>query len=363
MPRILVIEDDPIYREMMSDLLDEEGHEVHLAESGTEGIDKARAYVPDLIVSDVVMEGADGYQVLSTLRNEPSTAGIAFIMITGWSTQGGHRQGMAMGADDYLSKPFNATELLDAVNAQLRKKRQVSTRVTQQTSLSETAFGVLLPAEIGKSIQSLHGYAHVLTRRQQQLAADEIQSIGYQLEHTAWRIQRAIDNISLYHRLTRMEQNESGHRHLRKSRTDHVQDFIQTRALNYARWRGRSDDLHLDLRDGRADIGTEYFGRLLDELLDNAFKFSRPGEQVSVVSAFSANRFGLAVSDRGRGMTREQVARIDAFVQFGRYESETTGLGLGLAIARKIAFLHGGSLSIKSSAGEKTRISVELPLQ
>jgi len=363
MPRILVIEDDPIYREMVSEVLAEEGHELQLAENGLEGIDKARAYVPDLIISDVVMDGADGYQLLGTLRNEPSTASVPFIMMTGWSSKGGQRQSMALGADDYLAKPFNATELLDAVNAQLKKKQQSATQLSRQSTLSETSVSVLLPAELGRPLQTIHGISQVLSRPVSELTGEDIRSMGESLGMAAWRMQRAVDNFVLYNQLLSLENDPEAKAALHQDRLDRCSEYIQNRAVNMAQSRGRTQDLHLDLKDGSLAIAPEYLGRMVDELLDNAFKFSTPGTRVELILAFAPERFGMAVTDHGRGMSAAEVQRVDAFVQHGQRDADQPGLGLGLAIVRKICFLHGGGLSIKSKEGEKTRVAVELPVR
>lgn len=361
MSRILVIEDDPVYREMVVDALSEEGHELFTATDGEEGIERARAYVPDLVISDVVMEKADGYQVLSTLRNEPATAGIPFIMMTGWSSKGGQRHGMALGADDYLSKPFNATELIDSVTAQLKKKERSRAQSARQATISETNISALLPAEIGNPLRTILGFAQILSAAGPELGNEEIKKIGQNISVAGYRIQHAVDNFVLYNQLLALDSNEVAKSELRNVRTSDVKSLLQTQILNLARARGRETDLQMNLAEGALHISHNYLARIVDELVDNAFKFSAPGQAVEVMCAFAPGRFGLAVTDHGRGMTADQISAVNAFVQFGKMEYGQSGLGLGLAIARKIVFLHGGALTIKSRLGERTRVAVELP--
>lgn len=362
MPRILIIEDDPIYREMVDEVLTDEGFDTDLAENGLEGIDKARALNPDLIISDVVMEGADGYKVLSVLRNEPSTASIPVIMMTGWSSKGGQRQGMSMGADDYLSKPFNATELLDAINAQLKKKERRVSGMTRTSSAHEAGISVLLPAEVGRPLQTIQGTASILSAAGTDLTMDEVRGMGVQLARAAWRIQRATDNFVLYHQLLTLEKDEGERKKLRANTVTGVGQRIQNRVLNMIQARGRSNDVSFEMNDGALPMDGAFVDRVVDELVDNALKFSTPGDPIRIVCAFSPSRFGLSVTDHGLGMSDDQLARVDAFVQHSVLEEGRAGLGLGLAIVRKIAHLHGGGLSIKSKVGEKTRVSVELPI-
>jgi two-component system sensor histidine kinase/response regulator len=362
MARVLVIDDDPLYLDMVVQALTEDGHDVQRAENGLEGIDKVRAYRPELVISDVIMDGADGYQVLATLRGEPSLAAIPFIMMTGWSSSGGQRQGMNMGADDYLPKPFSSAELLESVKAQLRRKEQVQSPVTERSTVSEVATNVLLPAEISRSIQTLHALAAALSREENPPSPEDVRQMGAVLGAAAWRIQRSVDNFVLYVQLIRLEQDPHGRRMLSQAPALDSLPFLTDRADRLASAHRRHRDLHLKLKAGRISMGPEYLGRILDELLENALTYSEPGTPIEVVSAFAPERFGLAITDHGRGMNEQQIARTEAHVQDGQMDPHREGLGLGLAIVRSIATLHGGSLSIKNKPGEKTRVSVEIPL-
>lgn len=128
MKKILVIEDEDFVRENIVELLDVEGFEVISAENGREGVDLAKAMAPDLILCDVMMPGVDGYGVLTALRQESVTAAVPFIFLTAKAAKGDFRQGMELGADDYITKPFTRAELLSAINSRLKKQAAVQQR-------------------------------------------------------------------------------------------------------------------------------------------------------------------------------------------------------------------------------------------
>src|SRR5215208_5921538 len=121
MRKILVIDDEEWLREMMHMALRQRGFDVLEAQDGAQGIDTARKELPDLILCDVNMEKVDGYLTLASLRGEPTTASIPFILMTGLADQAGMRHGMELGADDYLPKPFTIDALYAAVEARLKK--------------------------------------------------------------------------------------------------------------------------------------------------------------------------------------------------------------------------------------------------
>ena len=121
MKRILIIEDDTIMRENTAEILELAQYEVKTAPNGKAGTVLAREMKPDLIICDIMMPELDGYGVLHVLSKDPKTAFIPFIFLSAKAEKSEVRRGMELGADDYLTKPFEETELLNAVETRLRK--------------------------------------------------------------------------------------------------------------------------------------------------------------------------------------------------------------------------------------------------
>lgn len=119
---ILVIEDETDTRHLFLDILESEGFETIGAENGVSGIQQAQKHLPDLIICDIVMPDMDGYDVLNALRQDPLTAIIPFIFLTGSNDKAAVRKGMELGADDYLTKPSTIEELLRAIAIRLEKQ-------------------------------------------------------------------------------------------------------------------------------------------------------------------------------------------------------------------------------------------------
>ncbi|MBX2970952.1 MAG: response regulator [Cyclobacteriaceae bacterium] len=121
MKKILLIEDNPDVRENTAEILSLANYDVHTAENGKVGIELASKEKPDLIICDIMMPELDGYGVLHILSKKPETASIPFIFLTAKTEKADIRKGMTLGADDYLTKPFDDTDLLNAVEARLNK--------------------------------------------------------------------------------------------------------------------------------------------------------------------------------------------------------------------------------------------------
>lgn len=121
MKKILLIEDNPEVRENTSEILELAGYNVVTAENGKVGVEQAKKEKPDLIICDIMMPELDGYGVLHILNKNIETGGIPFIFLTAKTEKTDIRKGMNLGADDYLTKPFDDTDLLNAIEARLRK--------------------------------------------------------------------------------------------------------------------------------------------------------------------------------------------------------------------------------------------------
>ena len=121
MSSILVIDDESLFLENTVATLRRRGFATYEALDGHSGAELARRHLPDLVLCDINMQPVDGYQTLDSLRQEPATAEIPFIFMTGMGDTATMRKGMDRGADDYLPKPFTTPQLFRAVEARLRK--------------------------------------------------------------------------------------------------------------------------------------------------------------------------------------------------------------------------------------------------
>lgn len=122
MTKILIIEDNNDIRENVLEILQLGGYEVYEADNGKMGTELAIKHTPDLILCDIMMGDLDGYGVLHLLSKHDATKTIPFIFMTAKSERADIRKGMELGADDYLTKPFDDTELLNAIETRLKKK-------------------------------------------------------------------------------------------------------------------------------------------------------------------------------------------------------------------------------------------------
>lgn len=164
MKKILVIEDEQPVRANILELLEAEDFEVIGAENGFIGAIWAQENLPDLIICDVMMPEVDGYEVLSALRQDQITAAIPFIFLTAMADKADIRQGMELGADDYLTKPFTRDELLGAIASRFTKHEAVMQQYNAEYQRAEA-----LQKRVQELQQTANSKDELLKQFQQQL--------------------------------------------------------------------------------------------------------------------------------------------------------------------------------------------------
>jgi len=121
---VLVIDDDPVILELLRVNFEIEGFDVICAADGEEGLKRAQADQPDVVISDIMMPRRDGLQLLTDLKGDPLTENLPVILLSAKAQRSEVQQGLDMGADDYITKPFDPLELIDRLNAVVSRPRR-----------------------------------------------------------------------------------------------------------------------------------------------------------------------------------------------------------------------------------------------
>lgn len=361
MKKILVIDDEEWLRDMVKIALMDRGYSVVEADNGATGIELARRELPDLILCDVRMERVDGYLTLATLREEPVTASIPFILITGMADTAGMRHGMELGADDYLPKPFTIEGLYAAVDARLKKAQTTREEAEKKLSALRDNISLMLPHEMRTPLNGILGFGELLHTAADTMPPQEVAEMGRDIYESGKRLERLIENFLVYVQLEITAGDPDKAIALRNARVADASRVVEAKAKAAAQQAGREADLKLELAAVAMPISEDYLGKIAEELAQNAFKFSKGGTPVTVSLFDSPGGIVLAFNDRGRGFNSDQIARIGAYMQFDRRSQEQQGAGLGLIIAKRITELHGGALTIASDDGRGTTVTVKLP--
>src|SRR5450432_838309 len=362
MALILVIDDEPELLESVQVILQLNDYTTIGATDSRLGIELARQHLPDLIVCDVMMPGHDGYAVLHELRSNTRTASVPFIFLTALGDHAALRAGMESGADDYLTKPFSPEQLISAITARLERHVKIFEESERKLTALRGNIVHLLPHELRTPLSAILGYSTILIEDRETLTVDDVFEMVGHINRAGKRLEHLVENFLLYAQIEIMKSNEKQN-DLIGNYTSNAKTIIEAEALSKSVERERQGDLSMDVADASGlHISEESLRKVVEELIDNAFKFSKAGIPVAITGKADSDHYTLTIFDHGRGMSSDQIADIGAYIQFERRLYEQQGTGLGLAIAKGLVELHGGSLNIRSVYGEETQICVILPL-
>jgi len=361
MTKILIIEDDPQIREEVLFWLSLEDYEAIGASNGREGIELAQSYRPDLIISDIMMPEKDGYRVLLEVRTQPTTALIPFIFLTAKQEKADIRYGMELGADDYITKPFEREEFLRAIQARLNRQQQYTQDSEQQVNRLRQNFLRTLPHELRTPLVGILGIGELLMQDADTLTPAEIADYAGLITNSGQQLYRLIENYLLYTQLEQLAADPVQAALLTQGRVTQTAAILRETSERVANKYARSPDLLLTIQPAVVPIEGQDLTKIIYELVDNAFKFSKAPARVQVNATIQDDTYVILVTDQGRGMTPENIAAIAAYVQFERATYEQQGAGLGLAIVRRLLELAGGLFQIESTVNAGTQVRVTLP--
>ena len=360
--RILCIEDEPDMRMVARVMLELAGYEVEEAADGKEGVDHALKIIPDLIVCDITMPGLDGFETLEELRKHESTAHIPFIFMTGEDPRTHLRKGMNLGASDFILKPINADDFVKAVQVRLEEADQRKNE--SQRAIDELSENITraLPHELRTPMTGILGSAELLKSQAKEMTPEETKDIAQSLFDSAVRMNQTLEKFWIYTQCLLLPNDEAKLTASRQMGSEKAHQIVKRVAEKLSSSYSRTSDLVLNLSPIAIGISERYLEQLLQQLIDNAFKFSTVGMQVTILTICENGMGQIIIKDNGRGMSEDQIKRVHTFMQFNREQHEQQGLGLGLMIAKRLTEIHGGNIHVSNIQGNGTTISISFPL-
>jgi two-component system sensor histidine kinase/response regulator len=362
---ILAIEDDPAMLELIALLLEEEGHRVLRTGSAEAALTLLEEQSPDLIVSDVMMPGVDGFGLYERVRAKSDWSQIPFIFLTARGERSDVRRGMALGADDYLVKPFEPEELLSAVNVRLARANEAKAAIHRIGASLQQRIIQTLTHEFRTPLALVIGYTDLLESSGPSMDGDEFQATLQGLHSGAQRLMGLVEDFLLVSKLQTGAVASAARRE--RPKTEEPDQVVHHIVVQYERQAAaRNVSLLTDLGARGAVIaaGQRDLEEMVRRLVDNAIKFSKSqGGPVSATTRRDEGFWLLEVADRGIGIRQEALSWIfDAFRQVDRGQMEQQGTGIGLNIVRGLAEAYGGRVGVESQPGVGSTFSVWLPL-
>jgi CheY-like chemotaxis protein len=356
MRNILVVDDESSIRTSIVELLQADGYNAFSAADGKAGLSLARERRPDVVLCDVMMPGLDGYDVLTALRKDPMTATIPFIFLTGQSDQNHHRVGMNLGADDYITKPFTRAHLLKSIVTRLEKNASYDRQLEEKLDDVRVGLARSLPHEMLDPIKTVLGYSELLAGGYASMQGTDVLDAAQRIYSAGKRLQRLIQNFLICVELETLATDPEKEKALISGEVTSPRSLTTDTAVEKARQLNRENDLRLELENATLKISEVHFRKIVEELVDNAFRYSDPGSTVLLSGRVIESQFELTIMDHGRGMSPEQIAGIGARLQFERKIYEQQGSGLGLTIVKRLLALNNGELTLESTPEVQTTV-------
>jgi two-component system, sensor histidine kinase and response regulator len=362
---LLVVEDDLDLLSGIQAILELEDYHVLAAHDGMEALEimQTALHPPDAIVADIAMPRLDGYELLEAVRREDAWVNIPFIFLTAKGDKVDRKRGTMLGADAYLTKPYDADELLVAIEARLRRTQDiVRVNVNHVSTLKRTIL-TMLNHEFRTPLTLIMAYADMLKDYDLVQAREEdLMTFLGGVSAGADRLGRLVENFIM---MVDIESGDAAQVYaLRRSAVRDLRIVIEDAATGALDALGSQRDLSIDVQPDIAPF-LGYRPQLtiaLRELVHNALKFSPAGAPVAISAAQHEDTLLIHVMDEGRGIPEREFGRItEPFYQIDRENREDQGAGVGLTIVDGIAAIHGGQLNIASVVGRGSRFSLILP--
>lgn len=365
MAQIIVIEDEIDVLENIIDILTLAGYEAEGASNPMMGLNLIRQQHPDLILCDIMMPGFDGYTLLQEVRKDATTTSTPFIFITARADKEAMRQGMELGADDYLTKPFTSEQLIKAIEARLQRHQMITHEMGKATEINQLMARTFID-EIRKPLQGVNLAMKLASQQIGSLTFEQIEDLLGTIAAGNNRLNRIIQQMEYSTRL------QSG-----ALTPEAIQQ--RGRAITVA------DILDAAVNLAYSFIGTDYYRfvqntahhphvtimshtalikHAIAELIANALLYTPENSKVEVAQWATDDGMTLiSIVDYGMGMSQEQRDLVlSGQYQIPRDPEGKQGMGVGLILARDIIEVHSGTMDFTSVAGKGTEVLVRLPI-
>lgn len=336
--RVLLVDDDRAVRETTADLLTILGFDVTTAVNGEDAIAQLQRHAFDIIVTDIVMPKKDGYGLLEAVRANRSTRGIPVIMLSAKADKPDIRKGINEGADDYLTKPFDSSELVAAIKAQL-KKRAARDQDAEELRMS---IAKIIPHELRTPLTGILGFTEILA----EMASDgravsnaDITRACERIMQSGQHLNRLVERVTMWAELrTRPEQAKAaGHTSPAFAWVDAATISCQMAAAERARTR----DLQLDLEPAVIAVPDPMLIELLSILAECGVELSGSGTPIVLRGRIEDGNYRVTLTHEGPAGLDQGGLDVNALDRLDLRAAGNQSLGLGLAIAYRLAEVFG----------------------
>jgi len=361
--KILIIEDDPNIRENLGELLTIKGFTVCLAANGREGILQATLEKPDLIFCDITMPEINGYEVLKFVRENIELTLTPFIFLTAKTNSIDIRTGMNLGADDYLTKPFTINDLMAAINTRLEHKIKNDELINNKVNSFHAIVNRTAMHEFNTPLNGIIMGSELILNYFDNLSKNTILELIKIINQSSNRLHRTVLNNTLFAELLSIENDVEKKKRFSEGHCPSIAPVIEKKVLEKTTAANRSDDLIINLEDAAVSISPDNVERIIDEIVDNAIKFSPAGKKIQVTGVVSESFYSINIVDCGPGMAQIDASMIVPFKKLNVSSITVEGSGLGLYLAKRLIELNNGKLNFSPNKPEGLQVKIQFTIK
>ncbi len=364
---ILFVEDNDDLRKNAALVLDLEGYTVQVARDGQEALDILDdGFRPDLIVSDIMMPRLNGYDFFQAVRQQDHLRAVPFIFLTARGSRKDISTGRMLGADDYLTKPFDPSEFLIAIQTRLQRAADMRAQANSNLSEARRHLVELLSHELKTPLTYVTGGFALLAeeiKRQAEAAANQDVLVSLDLiQNGTQRLNRLAEQMVVYSQILSGMLDQQ----IQTRGEPHNLLFLVNDAL--ATLITLANTHHTTFEQDIPEESLMVFGvqQLLiaafGEIIRNAIQYAPPDSTIQLVMKRDHDWAVFSVIDQGYGIALEDQLDIwEVLIQSDRDQQEQQGAGMGLPIAKGIIEAHHGTVELQSVLNEGTQVTVRLP--
>ncbi|MCE5177939.1 MAG: hybrid sensor histidine kinase/response regulator [Porphyromonadaceae bacterium] len=367
--KVLVVDDIPANILLLKVMLEQSKLQVFTAGSSTEAYTQLNKEPVDLILLDILMPGVNGFELAEQLKNNPVYQDIPIIFLTALNATSDIIKGFGLGADDFISKPFNKEELLVRVRYQLTLLEAKRTIQQQTIELKNTISGrdklySVIAHDLRMPMSSLKMSLNILTMKTGEFNAidPDIVEILQNANELSEKLFTLLDNLLKWTRsqfggLVAFPQDIN--------LSELTEGVIEVSAMIAANKHIKLNFISANSEETDVFVDIDMIKTAIRNLLSNAIKFSHSGSEVDVVIKREKNEVLLSVEDHGCGISEEAQRKLmNVETHYTTYGTENeSGSGLGLLLVNEFMKLNQGRLFFKSKEGEGSTFGFALPVK
>ena len=355
--KILIVDDVPKNIQVIGNMLRKEKYDISFAKNGFEALKRAGRNDFDLILLDIMMPEMDGFEVCRKLKSDENTRDIPVIFLTAKTDIESIMKGFETGAVDYVTKPFNAAELVARVKTHLELRR--SKEDLKKTNRSKDKFFSIIAHDLKNPLSGFLNITEVLTSHYSSFKDDEKQEFINILHKTSKQLYSLLEN------LLQLSRAQTG----RIDYAPRITDLNEIITININLLKASASKKEITLINNIPErtiifVDNNMITTVFRNLLSNAIKFSYPGSHVDISCEKDDEEIRIFVKDYGIGMNKKDMKKLFKIDQSlcKKGTANEKGTGIGLLLCKEFITRNHGRISANSEEGKGTTFIVSLPV-